>query len=32
MLLVAFLLLTAVIRALAWASVPVRHYTLASDP
>lgn len=32
MLLVAFLLLTAVIRALAWASVPVRHYTLASEP
>ncbi len=31
MLIVAFLLLTAVIRALAWASVPVRAYTLAYD-
>lgn len=31
MLLVAFLLLVAVIRALTWASVPVRHYTLSYD-
>lgn len=31
MLVVAFLLLVSVIRALTWASVPVRHYTLAYD-
>lgn len=31
MLVVAFLLLVALIRALTWASVPVRHYTLAYD-
>lgn len=31
MLLVAFMLLVAVIRALTWASVPVRHYTLSYD-
>lgn len=31
MLLVAFMLLVAAIRALTWASVPVRHYTLSYD-
>ena len=31
MLIVAFLLLAGVIRLLNWASVPVRHYTLAYD-
>ncbi|MEO1237257.1 MAG: exosortase/archaeosortase family protein [Planctomycetota bacterium] len=31
MLLVAFMLLVAAVRMLTWASVPVRHYTLAYD-
>jgi hypothetical protein len=31
MLMVAFLLLIATIRMLSWASVPVRHYSLAFD-